>query len=162
MKIDCSYTKICNAITLPTILQFLKWRILFVCFVLVISIVSFCVISVSPCFGPMIFWIIPSACCFSIRLSMFVQLLAQETVFLIVDFFFGFFFVHKLLKFQIANQIRLKCYLLFNNVKTFVLLINFGLSFENILFVNFLITRCCCLTFTSFVYIHIICLFLFL
>jgi hypothetical protein len=34
----------------------------------------------------MIFWIIPSACCFSIRLSMFVQLLAQETVFLIVDF----------------------------------------------------------------------------
>ena len=44
----------------------------------------------------------------------------------------------------------------------FFLLINFGLSFENILFVNFLITRCCCLTFTSFVYIHIICLFLFL
>ena len=51
------------------------WRscsILFICFVLVISIVSFCTISVLP-----YFWnydvLDYSACCFGIRLSMFVQ-----------------------------------------------------------------------------------------
>jgi hypothetical protein len=47
------------------------WRscsILFICFVLVISIVSFCVISVWPCF-----WIYdPSSCCFGIRLPIFL------------------------------------------------------------------------------------------